>query len=82
MDNLSIEQFSEDDRVEKINDVEVLASGLDYDIINPPNIKIIDQVGIGATGYLGVSGTLKEIRITDRGSTSVSYTHLTLPTKA
>ena len=53
----------------KINDVEVLASGLDYDIINPPNIKIIDQVGIGATGYLGVSGTLKEIRISDRGST-------------
>jgi hypothetical protein len=52
----------------KIEKFDVLATGLDYDIINPPSLKIVDQVGIGATGFLGVSGTLQEIRITDRGS--------------
>jgi len=54
-------------RYGEITDVEVLAPGTDYDIINPTDIKITDQVGTGATGYLHVRGSLKEIRLKDQG---------------
>jgi hypothetical protein len=50
-----------------IEDVEVVANGSNYDIINPPNLIIEDNIGSGATCYCGVSGSLQEIRIVDRG---------------
>jgi len=54
-------------RYGKIEDIEVLAPGEDIDIINPPNLIINDSVGTGATGFLAISGSLKEIRIKDPG---------------
>ncbi len=54
-------------RYGKIDDIEVLNPGSNYDIINPTQFKITDAVGTGATGYLGISGSLKEIRIKDSG---------------
>tara|TARA_R100001594_G_scaffold439_2_gene1654 strand:+ start:3602 stop:17350 length:13749 start_codon:yes stop_codon:yes gene_type:complete len=51
----------------KIKDIEVVTPGSDYDIINPPILNISDAVGTGATGYVAVSGNLKEIRILDSG---------------
>ena len=54
-------------RYGKIEEIEVLAEGSEYDLINIPTVNITDAVGTGATGYLGVSGNLKELRIKDPG---------------
>jgi len=54
-------------RYGKIQKVDVLSPGSDYDVINPPSVNITDSVGTGATGYVSVLGSLYEIRILDRG---------------
>ena len=51
----------------KIEGIDIVKSGSDYDIINPPLLSISDNVGTGATGYIAVSGNLKDIRILDSG---------------
>tara|TARA_B100000700_G_scaffold126444_2_gene141578 strand:- start:8009 stop:22378 length:14370 start_codon:yes stop_codon:yes gene_type:complete len=51
----------------KLNKIDVVSPGSDYDIINPPVLSISDNAGIGATGYVAVSGNLKDIRILDSG---------------
>ena len=51
----------------KLNEIEVLSPGSEYDIINPPLLSIVDSVGTGATGYVAVSGSLQEIRVLDSG---------------
>jgi hypothetical protein len=51
----------------KLNEIEVLASGQEYDVINPPTIVIDDPVGSGASAFCAVSGSLNEIRIIDPG---------------
>ena len=51
----------------KINSIELISGGSAYDVINPPNLNIIDNVGTGATGSVAVSGSVKEIRIIDPG---------------
>ena len=51
----------------KLESIDVLAPGSGYDVINPPITKITDSVGTGATGFVAVSGSLKEIRIIDPG---------------
>jgi hypothetical protein len=51
----------------RIEDIEVIAPGDDYDVINPPLIKISDPVGAAATGHVDVSGSLEEIRVLDSG---------------
>ena len=51
----------------RIEDIEVIAPGWDYDVINPPLIKISDPVGTAATGHVDVTGSLEEIRILDTG---------------
>ena len=50
-----------------IQKIDVSAPGEDYDIINPPILHISDSVGTGATGYVSVSGSLKELRIISPG---------------
>jgi hypothetical protein len=47
--------------------VDILSGGSGYDIINPPQLVISDSVGLGATGYCAVSGSLQEIRVIDSG---------------
>ena len=51
----------------QINNIDILAQGSDYDIINPPDLKIDDNVGSGATAHVSVIGSLKEVRVVDPG---------------
>jgi len=51
----------------KVNSIEVISGGSDYDVLNPPHLNITDNIGVGATGSVAVSGSLKEIRIVDPG---------------
>ena len=51
----------------QIDNIEVLSSGVGYDVVNPPLLKINDATGIGATGYVDVNGSLEQIRIIDSG---------------
>ena len=51
----------------KVDNIEVLAPGSNYDIINPPELYLTDVVGTGATGYPAVNGGLQEIRLQDPG---------------
>ena len=41
--------------------------GRDYDIINPPIVKISDEVSTGATGTTNVIGGLVRLDVTDSG---------------
>jgi hypothetical protein len=50
-----------------IVNIDVIDGGEDYDIVNPPILKISDNVGYGATGNVHVTGTLKRIEIIDPG---------------
>jgi hypothetical protein len=50
-----------------LNEIEVIAPGQGYDIINPPIVSITDPVGAGASGYCAVRGSLQEIRVVDPG---------------
>jgi len=50
-----------------IESIEVLDGGEDYDVINPPIVKILDSTGVGATGNCAVKGSLKEIKVIDGG---------------
>ena len=51
----------------KLESVNVISQGTGFDIINPPLLNINDNIGIGATGFVAVSGNLREIRIIDPG---------------
>jgi len=51
----------------KINSIEVISGGSNFDVLNPPKLNITDNLGVGATGNVAVSGVLKEIRIIDPG---------------
>ena len=51
----------------QIDMVDILSGGSNYDIINPPTVEIKDPVGVGATGFVSVSGSLQEIRVLDSG---------------
>ena len=53
--------------MEKLKKLMFNATGSDYDIINPPLLNISDTIGVGATGCVAVSGSLKEIRLLDSG---------------
>ena len=51
----------------KIKNIELLAPGNNYDVINPPALQISDNVGSGATAYAAVMGSFNEIRVLDSG---------------
>ena len=50
-----------------IEEIIPIASGSDYDIINPPILTISDSIGSGANAYCSVIGGLKKIDIIDPG---------------
>jgi len=50
-----------------IEDITITKPGEDYDIINPPEMIVQDEIGVGATGKVNVLGSLKSIQLTDRG---------------
>lgn len=47
--------------------INVLAGGSNYDVINPPNLIISDNIGTGATATTTVVGVLEEIEVDDSG---------------
>ena len=51
----------------KIDMVDILSPGFDYDVISPPPVVVEDPVGVGAEGFVSLSGSLREIRILDSG---------------
>jgi len=62
--NYKSNEFINYGKIEKIN---VLAEGENYDVINPPSLLISDSVGSSASGYVSVSGSLNNIQLIDRG---------------
>ena len=51
----------------RLDEIEVISQGENYDVINPPLVSITDNIGIGATGYAAIFGSLQEIRVLDSG---------------
>jgi len=51
----------------QLENINVITNGDEYDVINPPDLLIEDAVGTGATGKVSLSGSLREIKITDPG---------------
>ena len=51
----------------KLDNIEVLGGGSNYDVINPPVLHISDTTGVGATGFPAISGSLSEIRLINPG---------------
>ena len=51
----------------RLDEVEVIARGIGYDIVHPPILTVTDSVGSGASAFCAVSGSLNEIRIIDPG---------------
>jgi len=47
--------------------IDLFNNGSNYDVINPPILKISDSVGTGATGVVAVRGRLERIDIVDTG---------------
>ena len=47
--------------------IDVLVGGSNYDVINPPNLIISDNIGSGATATTTVVGGLEEIEVDDSG---------------
>ena len=52
-----------------VETIDVLNTGSDYDVINPPRISIQQNghTGVGASAIAHVSGKIKEIQVTSRG---------------
>ena len=50
-----------------IESIQVTNGGEYYDVINPPALGITDSVGSAATGFCHVEGSVKEIKVFDRG---------------
>jgi len=51
----------------KLNSIDVVSGGKNYDVISPPILSITDSVGTGATGYCSVKGSFSEIRVLNSG---------------
>ena len=51
----------------EVKSIDVISSDNQFDIINPPNLIIEDSNGRGASGFLGVTGSLDSINIISRG---------------
>jgi hypothetical protein len=51
----------------KINSIDVVSGGANYDIISPPILSISDSIGIGATGYCSVKGSFVDIKVLNTG---------------
>jgi len=55
--------------------IEITNGGDGYDVINPPILNIQDDIGIGATGDVSVTGEFVSLNLIDRG-----YDYLNVPT--
>lgn len=75
INGVEILNYKSDDSIfyGKINDIKVASSSEDFDVINPPTIKITDlnynnnPIGVGASAFCNVQGALSRIDIIDPG---------------
>ena len=51
----------------QINEIEVLNSGKDYDIINSPTLSVVDLSGSGCIAHGNFSGSISEIIVDNKG---------------
>jgi hypothetical protein len=51
----------------QIESIDILSSENDYDVINPPILKVEDSLGSGVSGYCSVEGILADIEVIDPG---------------
>ena len=51
----------------QIENIEVLNSGKDYNVVNSPTISITDDSGSGCEAYANFSGSLSEIIVNEGG---------------
>ena len=51
----------------QLDEIEVLNSGENYDIVNPPTLSITDTSGSGCDAYGNFSGNVSEIIVNNRG---------------
>ena len=61
-----------------LDEIKITSSGEKYDIINPPLLSISDDLGVGATGKVAVTGSLERIEITDTGFDYVDQPVITI----
>ena len=61
-----------------IEEINLLSSGSNYDVINPPVLSIADDVGVGASTYCEVEGRFEEIQIIDGGFDYISKPIITI----
>jgi len=59
----------------KLTSIDVTAGGEEYDLINPPNVIIEDSVGVGASAFVHLEGSLSGALLLNSG-----YDYLTTPT--
>ena len=69
INGVEIENYKSTDFITygKLNSVDVISGGEGYSITNPPLLNISDSVGVGATGYPAISGSLTRIELIDPG---------------
>jgi photosystem II stability/assembly factor-like uncharacterized protein len=51
----------------KLNSIEVIDSGVEYDVINSPSLEVTDDSGFGVKASLNISGSVKEVKILSPG---------------
>ena len=61
-----------------VQTIDIVSPGSNYDVINPPVIQVTDEIGSGLIANCVIKGSLKEIRIIDRGLNYVSEPTITI----
>jgi len=64
---LSATYFDENIFYGSIDSIEVTNRGSGYDVVNPPNIEIVDSLGSGAKAHVNLSGKVERIKIISPG---------------
>ena len=64
---LSPTLFDENVYYGRLTDIEVTNSGQDYDVINPPELEIVDPQGSGCKAHVNLSGSVQEIKVLKAG---------------
>ena len=64
---LSPTLFDENVFYGRIADIQVTNAGEDYDVINPPQLEIVDSQGSGCKAHVNVSGSVQEIKVLKAG---------------
>lgn len=59
--------FNESIYYGKIESIDIVSPGKNYDVINKPEIEISDLSGKNAEGFINLSGSLKEVKVISPG---------------